>query len=480
MHTEALEKLDSFPYRHRVADLMSAPLVRMTPSATVVEAARLMVERRVSSVVVLDENGRLAGILTEHDLLRLVASDAAQLERPIAEAMSRPVHSVSAGALLYRAIARMARQRIRHLPVVDEEEHAVGMLTAGALLKQRVTLALTLGDEIDHAADGDALRAAHDRLPAVAAALREEGVPAIQVSAVVSGVVCDLTARAGELALAEMGSEAPSPWCLLVLGSAGRGESLLAADQDNALIHQDEDRDGWFAGFGERLNAILAAAGVPLCTGGVMARNPAFRRSLAAWRTEVDSWVSRPQPQALMNVDIFYDFVPVLGDRALALELRRHAVAAASSPLFLRLLAAAGSNAPGGIDMLGRLRTERGRIDLKLHGLFPLVAGARIAALAWNLTATSSDIRLTEAAARGALAADTAADLVAARALLVEAILDQQLADLAAGQPVSNRVDPKRLGRRSLQRLRKALEAAASVPDIVRGILTNRRPESAP
>jgi len=306
MRTDSLRRIDSFPYRHRVAELMSAPLVSALPEATVAEVSRLMSKRQISSVVAVDHQGRPSGILTERDILRIVATDPALLSRQFGEVMSYPVHTVGSGALAYRAIGRMSRHGVRHLVVVDDDGRAVGMLTAGALLKQRATLALTLGDEIDQATEADALREAHGKLSSLAAALRVEEVPAVQVSAVVSGIVCDLTARAAALAAASMPAPAPAPWCLLVLGSAGRGESLLAADQDNALIHEGDEHDPWFGTFADRLNEILATAGIPLCAGGVMARNAAFRGTPATWRGRVEQWVAKPQPGALLNVDIFY------------------------------------------------------------------------------------------------------------------------------------------------------------------------------
>lgn len=480
MRTESLRRIDSFPYRHRVAELMSTPLVSASADATIADASRLMSERRISSVVAVDGRGRPNGILTERDILRMVAKDATLLARRLDEVMSRPVRTVGAGALAYRAIGRMARHGIRHLAVVDDDGRAVGMLTAGALLRQRATLALTLGDEVEQAADPEALRQAHEKLPSLAAALRAEHVPAVQVSAVVSGIVCDLTARAADLAATGMPAPAPAPWCLLILGSAGRGESLLAADQDNALIHEGDEDDPWFGAFADRLNQTLATAGIPLCAGGVMARNPAFRGTPATWRRRVEQWVDKPQPGALLNVDIFYDFVPVAGERQLAGALRRQAAAAAAaSPVFLRLLAETGGDARGAFGWFRRLRTENGRIDLKRHGLLPLVAGARVAALAWRVVAPGTDARLADAAAKAGVAADMAEDLAAARAVLVEAILDQQLADIAEGRPPSNRVELRRLGRRGTQRLGGALETVTTISDFVQRTLSNRRPEQA-
>ncbi|TAJ40550.1 MAG: CBS domain-containing protein [Reyranella sp.] len=486
MDTAALERLDSFPYRHHVGDLMTAPVVTIDPDRSVAEATRLMSERRISSVVVLDGEGRLHGILTERDVLRLVAAGPGRLADPVSAAMTAPVHAIEADAPIYRALARMARLDVRHLAVVDDHDRPVGILTSSALLKQRASLALTLGDEIAVAPDGLALRAIHDRLPALVRALRSEDVSATQASSVVAGIVRDLTARAGELALSEMKSagrgEPPAPWCLLVLGSAGRGESLLAPDQDNALIHEGGADDGaWFTTFAEHINRLLDEAGVPYCLGGVMASNPSYRHSLAGWQAQVDAWVARPQPEALLGADIFYDFAAVLGTRRLAGALRQHATRAAGhSPTFLYQLAAATDDVPRATDLLGRLRTREGRIDLKRYGLFPIVAAARVVALAWGSTATATDTRLADAAAKGAFSDDAARSLIDARGVIVEAILDQQLEDIAAGRIPDNRVDPRRLGRRAASRLREALAVAAETPELVHDALSNRPITSAP
>ncbi|MDP3239298.1 MAG: putative nucleotidyltransferase substrate binding domain-containing protein, partial [Reyranella sp.] len=113
------------------------------------------------------------------------------------------------------------------------------------------------------------------------------------------------------------------------------------------------------------------------------------------------------------------------------------------------------------------------------HGLFPLVAGARVAALAWRIAAPGTDARLAGAAAKAGLAADMADDLAAARAVLVEAILDQQIADIAEGRPPSNHVELRRLGRRGAHRLAKALRTVTTISDFVQRTLSNRRPEQA-
>lgn len=482
MDAGPLERLDSYPYRHTVDDIMSAPAVTMPASASAAEAAAMMVARSVSSIVVCDAAGLALGILTEKDVLRLVAASPRRLDRSLREAMTSPVHGIEAGALVYRAIARMARRGVRHLPVLDGAGRAIGMVSARDLLRQRAALALPLGDEIEDARDSATLADVQRRLPALARGLRQDGVPATGVAGVLASITRDLTARAAELALAAMRAagegEAPSPWCLLVLGSAGRGETLLVPDQDNALIHEGPAAEAqWFERFGGHINRILDEAGVPYCKGGVMAGNAAWRRSLAAWTGAVDGWIARPQGEGLLNIDIFYDFVAVAGERTLADTLRAHATQAArKSPMFLMMLATGhvGGGAP--LDLLGRFRTRDGRLDLKWHGLLPIVSSARAIALGFGSQAVATDARWQAAARAGACPADEAAGLAEARAVIVEAILDQQMADIASGVAPGNAVEPARLSRVGRDRLRAALRTAATAPILARDALAGRSP----
>ena len=386
----------------------------------------------------------------------------------------------SSDLLLYRAIARMDRLRIRHLAVLDGEGRPLGMLTTRGLLRVRAGGTLAIGDAVETAPDARTLRAAHDRLPGLATALLEEKIPASDVAIAISAITRDITARAARLAeraMADTGAgPPPGPWCLLVLGSAGRGESLLAPDQDNALIVADQAADavdGWFAAWGERINDILNEAGIPYCKGGVMAGKRAFRRSVGEWRAQTERWIAVPDGEALLNVDIFFDAVPVAGDRALAAAVLDPARARASdAPAFLRQMAEGVTAHRPPLGLFGRLKLDGGRLDLKRGGLLPIVSGARIMALKLGSAAAATADRLRAAAAAGRLAPDNAEALLQARETVAETILRQQIADIATGAAPGSRVDPARLGRAERTRLKQALREAGEIATLVQDVLT--------
>jgi signal-transduction protein with cAMP-binding, CBS, and nucleotidyltransferase domain len=391
--------------------------------------------------------------------------------------MSVPVASVPADAFLYVAISRMNRLGFRHLAVTAvDSDRFVGLLDVRAVLRQRASIALAILDDVAQAPDPLALRGAFARLPDLARALRAEGVAAHQVAAVISGVVRDMTARAGDLALMEMHAEgrgeAPAAWCLLVLGSGGRGESLLAADQDNALIHDyAEDDHPWFQEFGERVAKILDHAGIPFCRGGVMASNRNLRHNPAGWRNNLDAWFERPEPRAILNADIFYDFTPVAGDFALATDLRTYAMRVRHARLFLNLMAQEFGDKSAALGWFGRFKTRKGRIDLKVGGLFPIVAGGRVLALRLGRADLSSRERWAAAHTAGIIEEDDLVRLLDAHEMILELILDQQLADLAKGQAAGSQVEVRRLLELEQDRLKQALRLVKQIDLIVRNAL---------
>jgi signal-transduction protein with cAMP-binding, CBS, and nucleotidyltransferase domain len=468
MNTSGFPRLDSFPYRHRVAEVMSAPPVTAAPETPLIVAARIMADRGIGSLVALNQQGRPVGIATERDVLRTLARDGAEVSaRSFGDIMSSPVATVSSGSLLHVAIARMARLGIRHLPVIDSQGGCVGLVAAGALLRLRANTALVLGDEVAEASESRALARAICTLPSLARGLAADGVPARGIAQVISSVLRDTTARSAELAEAEMVAAGhgppPAPYAVLVLGSAGRGESLLVPDQDNALIHAGGG-ESWFANLGVRMTRILDEAGIPYCKGKVMASEPAWRGSPADWKVRVGEWVMRARPQDLLNVDIFFDAVPVHGEAALADRLREDAVGAAAQAVpFLKLLYANVANMGSALGLFGTIRSEGGWIDLKRHGLFPITAGARLLALAAGYDGTATPDRLRAAVAAGRLAPADANALDEAHDDLMGLLLDQQLADAAAGGTPGNRVALARLDRRARNRLRTALRAVALV-----------------
>jgi DNA polymerase-3 subunit epsilon/CBS domain-containing protein len=470
--TDALARTDSFPYRHVVQSLMSVPPLLLPHTATAGEALAMMVERKVSSLFV--RGPKATGIVTERDMLRALQTRRGKFfAAPLAELASFPLRTVRTTDRIYVALGRMRRDRIRHLGVMDEAGHLVGALSQRDLLRQRADEALALSGAMDEAASIPELASVWRKLAEAARALLAEDVDARDIAAIISGEVCALTARAARMA--EAGLPPPPKamrFAVMVLGSGGRGESLLALDQDNAIVFEAEDdaaANDWLAQLGQRMNAILNEVGVPLCKGGVMAGNAAWRRSATNWRQQVAHWLAHTDPQGILSADIFFDALPVHGDEALAETLRDDAIAAASrSEAFLKLMSLNAASSHKVTNWLGQLAVEEdGRIDLKKNGIMPIFSTARILSLRHVIHARATRDRL------GALRGNPTVPQTALEAIqeahgeLLAIILRQQLDDIATGVPPTSRVNPKDLSARERDKLKWALKQVQSVPDLL-------------
>ncbi len=479
--------VDSFLYRYRLADVMSAPVVTTSADTPLRDAANLMDDRGFGCLFLEPRvAGGPNGILTERDLLRALARQGSKAANLAVEDLATyPVITMPSDTYLYRALGLMARRNLRYLGVSASDGSLAGVFTLRTLLRERALALLTVGDEIACAASAADLAKVQAALHRLAGGLLADGLSARDVAAVIAAEGRAMTARAAELAEAEMQSLGPAPtaYAILVLGSGGRGESLLAPDQDNALVVADNytgdlnEENDWFVRFACRFNEILDDAGIPFCKGGVMARNRAWRRTGAEWREQLVDWASHPVPENMLNVDIFYDFVPVhvAGNEGarLAEELRHAATRTALDAFALvRALGEAAGAFSAPLGMFGRIKKDdTGRVDLKAGGLLPIVAGARAVALRHGIEALSTPDRLRGAVSAAGRAQTDSDLIIEAHELILELILAQQIQDIAGGLRPGNRVHLASLDRRDHERLKEALSRVGLIQDMLRDLI---------
>lgn len=466
-----LARLDSFPYRHRVKDVMQLPQM-IDVRSRLSEALHLMVELRVCSLFI-SKDGKPAGIVTDRDVLRILRDKGEQAMRgDLSFAAKDSLVSVAPDDFIYRALLKMSQEDIRRLAVIDRDKELVGAVTARNLLKIRSEETIMLGERIDDAQSVDELGRVWGELATVVNTLWVEDIDVRDIAAIISRELRALTRRACELAERDMLEEGlggpPVDYAMLVLGSGGRGESLLAMDQDNAIVYArtgDGDKaKKWMAELGKRVSDMLAAAGLAYCNGGVMASNAEWRMDLVGWHRKVDLWVARSSPEDFLSSDIFFDGVCVHGDRGLAEGLFAHARdKVRASGTFIKFLTLNASKFDTAVGVFGKVRTEGGRVDLKLRGVLPIFSAARALALRHGIDEHSTVARLKRCVELGHGKKKVVDSLIEAHRIMMGLVLGQQLKDINDGIAMSAKVDVGSLSAREKDNLKWAL---SKVPDI--------------
>ncbi|MGV3651382.1 MAG: CBS domain-containing protein [Devosia sp.] len=112
----------------------------ITSSEPIARAVAVLNERRIGAVVVVDEDGRVAGILSERDVVRRMGSDPNSfLSTPVSQSMTRTVVTCTRQTALDEVLEMMTERRIRHMPVV-EADRLVGIISIGDVVKRKIEM----------------------------------------------------------------------------------------------------------------------------------------------------------------------------------------------------------------------------------------------------------------------------------------------------------------------------------------------------
>jgi CBS domain-containing protein len=450
-------------------------LVRRTPlsalpATPLADALAALVAARVGSVVVADAAGQPLGILTLKDVLARVTLAGVPLATPIAAVMTPDPATLSVDAPVADALVLMARQGIHHIPLVREGK-LVGVVSEKDIFALRRLSVEGITSAIARSEDPARLPALALDIGDLAHSLLAQGMDAENLTAIISSLNDRLTERIIALESEADAALAGLRWCWLALGSEGRMEQTLATDQDNALIFteaSEAQRDALLA-FALRVNHRLDACGFPLCRGGIMASNPKWCLSASGWQQQFTQWIDHGSPDALLHASIFFDFRPLTGDAALALDLRAWLNRAAQkNPRFLHQMA---GNALRNRPPLGLVRdfvlsddnAHPHTIDLKLNGATPFVDAARIFALAAGSPQTNTAKRLRAAAHALHIPDAELADWNRAFHFLQLLRLRHQHEQQRTGIAPDNHLDPDTLNPLDRRILKEALRQARKV-----------------
>jgi signal-transduction protein with cAMP-binding, CBS, and nucleotidyltransferase domain len=113
-----------------VKDYMSARMVTINKQQSVLDVAKRMTERNVSSVVITDDKDRIVGILTERDIVRSVTNGVEASRASASSLMTHPVVSIEPDLSIEDAARIMAQKKVRHLMVQDpSSQQVIGIIT---------------------------------------------------------------------------------------------------------------------------------------------------------------------------------------------------------------------------------------------------------------------------------------------------------------------------------------------------------------
>ena len=114
-------------------------VVTIEPNASLAAAVELLAEKRIGAVVIVGADSRIVGILSERDIVRVLAEQGrAALDGPVSAAMTRKVSTCHQHESISSIMERMTLGKFRHVPVVDQGRLA-GIISIGDVVKHRLS-----------------------------------------------------------------------------------------------------------------------------------------------------------------------------------------------------------------------------------------------------------------------------------------------------------------------------------------------------
>ncbi|MEK4025202.1 DUF294 nucleotidyltransferase-like domain-containing protein [Sporosarcina sp. FSL W7-1283] len=378
---------ESEPYVRRVQDFMSSPVITIGADARTKEIAELMINNSISSIIVVDQIGKLIGIVTEKDLVeRVIAGGGSPMDLAAKDIMTKKPHTVRLTDYYYEALTKFYKHGIKHLPVVKAGK-PVGIVTFATLITKRDRNSMNILRTIEESS--------FENLPIVKAAIYDvlsnlihDEISTIHTLEIITKFYDRLAKHCVMLAVKSLEDQGkgspPVPFAWYQMGSGARGEQFMLTDQDHFLVYEDVSSteaqrvESYFEILGNEIVVHLEQAGYTRCKGFMMASETQWRGTMNDWRERLRKWALQSTPEQILLGYNFLSFRFLYGessvnDRFVLMvkeQLRK-------SSTFIYYMAQQEREKP--IPQLHQnfLTIFKGRskadiIDIKKHALFPL------------------------------------------------------------------------------------------------------------
>jgi CBS domain-containing protein len=426
-----------------VARLIRSATVTAKPSESIGTVAERMTRAGATAAVVMLDDGEV-GILTDRDLRSRVLAVGRNGGVRVDSAMTAPAYVVAPDRLGADVLYEMLERGIRHVPVISERGHLVGVLEDADLFAAQPRSWFGARRAIARARNLDELAESAGRLPALMLELHASSVPALELARVLSALADALTMRALEL----VGADPAEGPVYVAVGSQARRELTPGSTWRGALVGDAIDDE-----LHEAITDALVRCGV---------QGPIVLRSAQEWRA------SAPASELAMSVladrRVLWgtpaEPLPTAATEPLptAADTHRRVVDTLAEEAFAHV-PPTGFDADSVLSLAGR----QPLLNIRSAAIVPIAAIGTWAAAAADVVGGSTPERLAAAAAEGVLSTDQAATLSEAFELALELRIVHHLDRLAAGEDVDDLLDPASMTSLTRGHLRDVFRVVSTV-----------------
>lgn len=389
----------------QTADYSKNP-VTCHPETSIKEAAKIMTDKRIGSIVIT-KNKKPLGIITDKDLRNKIATGLVSIDENVDKIMSSPVKTYPEYITVAEAQIAMMQHNITHLCITKDgtpESELRGILSEHDIVVIHGNNPSVLIKEVKRAKNTEDLKIIRQKAQGLLQGYLEQKIPVFFVSKIISAINDAITKRALEFSISELGHEPPVKFSWLALGSQGRKEQLLLTDQDNALIFEDVPKERYqytqtyFLKLAKSVTIKLNTIGFEFCPAEMMASNKKWCKTLSEWKAQFNDWITHPHEEKIMLSTIFFDYDLIYGDKNLVDELTNSIFKSIDSyEIFLNFLGLNALKNPAPLSFFRQFLVEdsgehKDQFDIKARAMMPLIDSARLLILYNNIKSHNNTI----------------------------------------------------------------------------------------
>ncbi|GAB5045704.1 DUF294 nucleotidyltransferase-like domain-containing protein [Thermodesulfovibrio sp. TK110] len=469
--------VDKILFTTTVEEIASKNVISVPEHTPLREAARIMCENGISSLVIMNSEGIPVGIITDKDLRRKVVAAARDVNEPVKNIMSFPIINVDAKDYCFEAIVRMLKYNIHHLLVIKNGQIG-GIITNHDIMMLQGFSPVTIVRDIEMQQSIEGIISTSKQITNLVGNLLQQGAKASNITRIITEINDRIVRKIAQFAEREFGPP-PVPYCWIVFGSEGRKEQTFKTDQDNALIYsdppegQEESIRKYFLEFAHYIKDSLLKCGFPACPGDIMASNPKWCQPLKIWKKYFSQWIYTPKGESITLSNIFFDFRAIYGEFSLEESLRDYLLnTVKDQKIFLGYLAnLAVKNKPP----LGFFKTfvveksgeHKDKLNIKIKGIAPIVDIVRLFSLEKGIRETSTLERIEALKNKHGVVKDYAEEIIYAFEFLMLLRIKHQYEQVIQGIMPDNFIDPETLSNLEKKLLKDTFHLISKLQDIL-------------
>jgi CBS domain-containing protein len=460
---------------------VAVPPITVPESATIQEAAQLMVRHKISSVILVNANGTPIGIVTDRDFREKVVAKGRSPLEPIKNISSLSLIRVDDQESCFEAMLKMIKFDIHHMLVIKDGA-LQGILTNHDLMLFQGTSPLSLVHDIINQQTVEGLIPLSHKINNIVGLLLKEEAKASSITKIISEINDRLLMKIIEITEKKLGPP-PLPYCWVVYGSEGRKEQTFKTDQDNALIYnqpatpeEEEEAKKYFAVFCSMVTKNLVQVGFPPCPANYMASNPEWCQPVGTWKKYFTRWINEAVPEALLKVLIFFDLRPVYGKFSLADEIKNVLFSSMrGNQLFFSHMAGMILQTTPPLGFFKTFVVEKSgehkdKFDLKVKGLTPLLDAVRLFCMEKEIKEYSTLERITTLRNKHSVVKDYAEEIEHAFEFVLLLRIHHQYEQIKEGRVPDNFINPDQLS--NLEK--KTIKEAFNLMSRIQGTIVER------